>query len=100
MTAATTAPAIKPTTIKIDVDTKERIKRLAETRHRTSHWMILEAIRQYVDREEKRESFRQDAIDAWQEHQETGLHVTGDEVIAWLDTWGEENEKAAPVCHR
>lgn len=100
MTAVTTAPAIKPTTIKIDVDTKERVKRLAEMRHRTSHWMILEAIRQYVDREEKRESFRQDALAAWQEHQETGLHVTGDEVIAWLDTWGEEDEKAAPVCHR
>lgn len=61
-----------------------------------------EAIRQYVEREEKRETFRQDAINAWQEYQETGLHVTGNEVIAWLDTWGEENEKAAPapVCHK
>ena len=46
------------------------------------------------------EAFRQDAINAWNEYQETGLHVTGDEVIAWLDTWGEENEKAAPICHK
>ena len=52
------------------------------------------------EREEKREAFRQGAINAWNEYQETGLHVTGDEVIAWLDTWGEENEKAAPVCHK
>ena len=44
--------------------------------------------------------FRQDVINAWQEYQDTGLHVTGDEVITWLDTWGKENEQAAPVCHK
>lgn len=44
--------------------------------------------------------FRQDAINAWQEYQDTGLHVTGDKVITWLDTWGEENEQTAPVCHK
>jgi predicted transcriptional regulator len=91
--------AIRPTTIKIDQETRERVKRLADARHRTPHWMILEAVRQYVDREEKRETFRQDGILAWNEYQEAGLHVSGDEVIAWLDTWGEENEKTAPVCH-
>ncbi len=92
--------SIRPVAIKIDEDTRNRVKRLAEARQRSSHWMMLEAIRQYVDREEKREAFRQDGINAWSEYQATGLHVTGDEVIAWLDTWGEENEQAAPVCHK
>ncbi|MDP4028692.1 MAG: CopG family ribbon-helix-helix protein [Gallionella sp.] len=96
MTAATTHPVA----IKIDQDMRDRIKRLAEARHRTSHWVMREAISQYVEREEKRETFRQDAINAWNEYLETGLHVTGDEVIAWLDTWGEENEKAVPACHK
>jgi predicted transcriptional regulator len=96
MTTVTT----RPIAIKIDQDTRDRVKRLAEARHRTSHWMMREAISQYVEREEKREAFRQDAINAWNEYQETGLHVTGDEVVAWIDTWGEENEKAAPICHK
>lgn len=96
MAAATTYPIA----IKIDQDTRDRIKRLAEARHRTSHWVMREAISQYVEREEKREAFRQDAINAWDKYQETGLHVTGDEVVAWLDTWGEDNEQAAPVCHK
>ncbi len=95
-----TDTATRPIAIKIDNDTRERIKRLAEARHRTSHWLMREAIRQFVEREEKREAFRQDAINAWQEYQDTGLHVTGDEVITWLDTWGEENEQTAPVCHK
>ena len=94
------ATSIRPVAIKIDEDTRNRVKRLAEARQRSSHWLMLEAIRQYVEREEKREAFRQDGIRAWNEYQETGLHVRGDEVIAWLDTWGEENEQAAPVCHK
>jgi predicted transcriptional regulator len=32
--------------IKIDPDTRERVKRLAEARHHTSHWVMREAIRQ------------------------------------------------------
>ncbi len=94
------ALATHAVSIKIDQDTRDRVKRLAEARHRTSHWLMREAISQYVEREEKREAYRQGAIDAWNEYQATGLHVTGDEVVAWLDAWGEETGKAAPVCHK
>ena len=96
MTVTTT----RPVAIKIDQDTRERVKRLAEARHRTPHWLMREAISQYVAREEKREAFRQDAINTWNEYQKNGLHVTGDEVVAWLDTWGDVNEEAAPICHK
>jgi predicted transcriptional regulator len=92
--------AASPVAIKIDPDIKERVKRLAEARHRTPHWLMREAISQYVEREEKREAFRQDALKAWQEYQETGLHVSGDEVLAWLETWGSEDELPAPICHK
>ena len=54
------------------------MKRLADARHRTPHWLMREAIGQYVEREEKRESYRQDAISAWNEYQATGKHVTLD----------------------
>jgi len=59
-----TATSIRPVAIKIDEDTRNRIKRLADARQRSSHWLMLEAIRQYVEREEKREAFRQDGINA------------------------------------
>ena len=86
--------------IKIDQKTKERYKNLAQIKDRSSHWMMREAINQYVDREEKRESFRQDAVNSWNEYQETGLHATGDEVIKWLNTWGTGDEKDEPECHQ
>lgn len=73
-----TAATIRPVAIKIDDDIKARIKHLAEARHRTAHWLMREAISQYVEREEKREAFRQHTLNAWEAYRTTGLHVTAD----------------------
>jgi len=86
--------------VKIDADIKKRLKNLAESKQRSAHWLMCEAINQYVEREEKRASFRQDAMSAWEEYRETGLHVTGEEVVNWLKTWGTGNEKDVPKCHQ
>ncbi|WP_427932134.1 CopG family ribbon-helix-helix protein, partial [Xylella fastidiosa] len=64
------------TSIKLDDELKGRVQHLADVRRRTSHWIMREAIAQYVEREEKRETFRQDTLKAWEEFQATGLHVT------------------------
>jgi len=86
--------------VKIDTETKDRMKRLATAKRRSTHWLMKEAIGQYIEREEKRESFRQDALKAWDEYQATGLHVTAEEADAWLASWGNENELPVPVCHK
>ena len=72
--------------VKIDPEMRERMKRLAARHRRTQHWLIRDAIREYVEREEARDTFLQQARDAWQEYRETGLHASADEVVAWLDT--------------
>ena len=87
------------TSIKIDEELKHRVQNLAGLRQRSSHWIMREAIRQYVEREEARESFKQEAKASWTAYQETGRHLSGHEVRAWLDTWGTDDEKAAPDCH-
>ena len=75
---------LRPTTLKIDTQTRERIQRLAQARDRTPHWMMLEAIRQFADREEAREQLRHEAIARWEIYRQTGLHVTAQEADAWL----------------
>lgn len=87
------------TSIKLDEELKGRVQHLAEMRRRSSHWIMREAIAQYVDREEKRESLRQDTLKAWDEFQATGLHASAEEVDKWLASWGTENELPAPECH-
>lgn len=95
-----TSTAARPMSVKLDPDTRARMERLAEARRRTTHWIMREAIREYVEREERRETFRQDALKAWEEFQESGLHATADEVEAWLASWGTDSELPAPRCHK
>ena len=64
----------------------------------TSRWLVREAIAQYVEREEKRVCFYDDARRSWEHYQETGCYVKGDEALAWLDSWGTEQEKPTPEC--
>ncbi len=87
------------TSVKLDETLKSRVQKLADSRQRSSHWVMREAIQQYVEREEARERFDQHTLLSWREHQETGLHVTGDELFAWMDTWGTEDESGPPACH-
>ncbi len=91
--------AAKTISVKLDADTRARLEKLAEARHRSAHWIMREAISQYVEHEEKRDALRQATVKAWEECQETGLHATAEEVDAWLASWGSENELPAPVCH-
>jgi predicted transcriptional regulator len=91
--------AIRPVTIKIDDDTRTRLKSLADARQRTPHWLMREAITQYVEREERREALRVETLLAWDDHRATGLHATAEEVDAWLATWGTDDERPAPKCH-
>lgn len=88
------------TSLKIDDTLKSRVHHLAGQRRRSAHWIMLEAIQQYVEREEARESFKQDALASWGAYKESGRHLTGHEVRTWLNAWGSEDEKVVPECHR
>ena len=46
----------------------------------------------------KRERFAKAADEALQHYKETGLHVTGEEVLAWIESWGTDHELPTPVC--
>lgn len=88
------------TSVKLDDDMKARVQTLAETRKRTSHWIMREAIAQYVEREEKREALRHDTQKAWEEFQTTGQYARAEEVDDWLASWGSDAERAAPKCQK
>ncbi len=92
-------PASSTTSLKLDAETKDRVQRLASARRRSPHWIMREAIEQYVEREEKSEQLRQDAMAAWSHYQTTGLHVTAEEADTWLAKLETGEDAAAPECH-
>lgn len=87
------------TSVKLDDDMKSRVQHLADIRNRSAHWIMREAIRDYVEREEARENFKQEALASWTAYKETGRHLTGQEVRSWLSNWGTDEEGEIPSCH-
>jgi predicted transcriptional regulator len=87
------------TSLKLDSELKERVRQLAAARRRSPHWILREAVEQYVGREEKREQLRQDALAAWNAYQTTGRHATAEEADAWLAKLEAGEAAEAPGCH-
>lgn len=87
------------TSVKLDDELKSRIQHLADARHRSSHWIMREAIREYVEREEKREAYKKDALQAWQAYQENGVHARHEEADEWLAQLEQGKDKEPPECH-
>lgn len=69
--------ATTTTSIKLDEALKARLQNLAAARRRTVHWLMREAVAEYVEREEQK------ALTAWTEFQSGGPDRT-QEAYAWL----------------
>ncbi|GLS23193.1 hypothetical protein GCM10007874_62130 [Labrys miyagiensis] len=87
------------TSVKLDTAVRERMQRLASARQRSTHWLMREAIEQYLEREEQRERLRQETLAAWEQYQATGLHVTAEEADAWLAKLEAGEDVDPPECH-
>jgi len=94
------SPSEQTTSVKLDPELRGRVQKLADARRRTPHWIMREAIAEYVTREEQREKFRADAEAAWEEYQATGLHLTAEDADAWLDRLEAGEQVAPPPWHR
>ena len=93
-----TQTEVKPMSIKLSGDERERLKKLASARKRTPHWLAKEAISQFLDQAEAQEKFRQESIDSWETYQRTGESIPGEKITTWLDSWGDEDETEVPSC--
>lgn len=76
-----------------------RIDQFARQQQQSSDAIFRAAVCEYLDRQDQRQSFRRDAIDAWNDYQRTGLHLSGDEADAWLASLEAGETVAAPTCH-
>ena len=84
-----------PKVVKLDPDIKDRLDRLAEIKDRSSHWLIKEAVTEYVVFQEQNEKLKQETLARWKEA-ESGKVVNNQAVEKWLDSWGTEHEEDKP----
>ena len=87
-------------TIKLDDADRDRIAFLASVKKRTPHYLMKEAILEYVKREEARQNFVAAAESSFEHFKETGLHISLDEFSTWVDQVQQDAGAPAPSCHR
>jgi predicted transcriptional regulator len=93
------AEKVGPLSLKLTPTTRQRLRDLAEIQRRPAHALAREAVEAYIDAQEEQIRRDQEAEASWRHYQDTGLHVTGDEAIAWIKSWGTPDELPKPVCH-
>ncbi len=76
--------------VKLDEETKQRLKTLGENRQRTPHWLMKSAIAEYLEREEKIESQKQEDMERWREYKLTGESLSNQAMMGWLDDLEKE----------
>lgn len=88
-----------PVSVRLDEAIKARMQALSAQRQRPAHWLMREAIEQYLDREEKRQALLAAGQEAWEHYQATGEHVSAAEADAWLAQLEAGNDLDPPPCH-
>jgi predicted transcriptional regulator len=86
-------------TIRARVDTalKDKFEAIAKSQGKNSSHLLREFMVDFINKHEEREKRRAETLLAI-ESIEAGRYVEGNEVFAWLESWGSEAETDAPEC--
>ena len=79
--------------IKLDENTQDRLKALAEKRKRSPHWLMRTAIEDYLDHEEQYEAEKAEDMARWEQYLITGQAIEGDK----METILSDLTKGKPV---
>jgi predicted transcriptional regulator len=94
MTAATV-----PMSIRLEPSARQKLKEIAARQKRTAHALATEAITTLIEQKEREHAFNQSCIDSYNQYKETGLHVTHEEIMPWLESLFTDDELPPPACH-
>ena len=82
--------------LNLDTELNQRLERLAEARAQSPESIMELAITEYIEREDE---WDREAIESYEEYQRTGLHLTNDEVLEWLEKLASGEDAPLPPCH-
>lgn len=86
-------------TVKLNAEECQSLKDLAVAKNRTSHFLMKEAIQRYIKDEEAEQMAVNIAAASVEHYQQTGLHVTLDEVKTWANELKTNRAAKIPACH-
>jgi len=81
--------------VKLDSDTRNRLRQLGYAKDRSTHWMMKEAIAHYLDVEERYEREKEEDNARWQRYVDTGQAIRHEAVTKRIDELvGRKTRKA------
>ncbi len=83
------------TTVRLQPDVEERLEAMSEKLHRSKSWLINQALREFIRRQEQEQVRWQETLRAM-ESVAQGKAVSGEAVHAWLRSWGAPDELSPP----
>ncbi|MEM8638806.1 MAG: CopG family ribbon-helix-helix protein [Cyanobacteria bacterium P01_G01_bin.54] len=84
------------TSFRLDQDLEGKLDDVAQSLKRSKSWIINDALRHYIEREERRQQMLREtevAMADW----EADRIVSGEAVMGWLESWGTELEEGVLV---
>jgi predicted transcriptional regulator len=78
----------KAVSLKLDDRERARLAALAEKKKRSAHFLMREAVVEFIEREENRLAFFEEAEEAWKDYKETGQYLTLDDMEKWAKASG------------
>jgi predicted transcriptional regulator len=85
------------TSVRIQEDLKQPLERLADKLQRSRNWLINEAVKEYISRQESESTKWKETLEAITSVK-NGDVVDGEKVHTWMKSWGEESEQKPPVA--
>lgn len=83
------------TTVRLQPKIEEGLEAMAGKLQRTKSWLINQALREFLARQEQEQARWQETLQAM-ESVAQGKVASGEAVQAWLRSWGSNDELAPP----
>lgn len=83
------------TSVRMPDELLEQLELAAEKLRRSKGWIINDAVKEYLSREERKAQMLEETRQALADIK-AGRLVDGEEVMGWLESWGTDQEKAPP----
>lgn len=83
------------TSVRLQSELERHLEKLAQKYNRSKNWLINQAIREYVEKNQQETKRWEETLIAL-ESVKNGEGIPEEKVDIWLQSWGTDNEKRPP----
>jgi predicted transcriptional regulator len=83
------------TSVRLQSDLESQLENLAQIFHRSKNWLINQAIREYIEKNQQETTRWEETLIAL-ESVKKGQGIPEEDVDTWLKSWGTDTEMKSP----